>query len=591
MSESVRKMKDRASRYYSQGRLRDALMSYRQVVEEDPTELQCQLKIGDLYRRLGENDEAVVAYLPVARHYAADGLLLKSIAVCKMILGLKPDHSETQSLLAELHAKRRAPSQVGPPVTLRGMGISPPPGGMVVVPPMTGYNMIEFDDDGQGSGLELDREAGATGSVRRKGPTERMWSTPVDDAWTNDLPSKIDPETLVGGEDSFIEVTEMPRVDTGAAPPAVDPKLVKGSPLTDGDTDDDIIDADEPLTLGEVLHEALDEASAARKAADPAGAVTAAWPTTSPATASGPPPAWPVSAPVNGVDDHEEEIGEELAEVQIPLFSELPRNAFVDLLVRMGLREVEPGDVIIREGDVGDAFYVVASGKVRVSRRGTDGREIPLAYLTDGAFFGEMAVLQNGARTATVTAEEPSQIFEIRREVLDDVVEAYPSVAKVLRNFYRQRLLSTTMATHPVFMPFNPEERRGLMEMFKSRQVKAGDVLLEQGKKGSGLFILLHGQLEVVRLGQDGQAVTLAHLIAGDMFGEMSLLTNEPTVARVLAVSDCFVLRLSKRKFDEVIMTHPQVLALVSEVSQARTSINDALLGAQQSLTGGTVLV
>ena len=75
------------------------------------------------------------------------------------------------------------------------------------------------------------------------------------------------------------------------------------------------------------------------------------------------------------------------------------------------------------------------------------------------------------------------------------------------------------------------------------------------------------------------------------MFGEMSLLTNEPTVARVIAVSDCFVLRLSKRKFDEVIMTHPQVLALVSEVSTARTAINDALLGAQQSLTGGTVLV
>ncbi len=282
---------------------------------------------------------------------------------------------------------------------------------------------------------------------------------------------------------------------------------------------------------------------------------------------------------------------EDLSEVQIPLFSELPRNAFIDLLVRMGMREVVPGDVVIQEGEVGDAFYVVATGKVRVSRRGTDGREIPLAYLTDGAFFGEMAVLQQGIRTATVTVEEPGQIFEIRREVLDEVIESYPSVAKILRNFYRQRLLSTTMATHPVFMPFNPDERRSLMEMFKSRHVKAGEVVLEQGKKGTGLFILLYGQLEVVRLGRGGQAVTLAHLLAGDMFGEMSLLTNEPTVARVLAATDCFVLRLSKRKFDEVIMTHPQVLELVSEVSAARTSINDALLGAQQTLTGGTVLV
>ncbi len=575
MSDTVRKLKDRASRLYSHGRLKDALAAYGQVLEQDPSELQCRLKIGDLHRRLGNTEAAVAAYWPVAQSYAADGLLLKAIAVCKLILGLDSDNADTQHLLMELHAKRRGPAQVGPPVTLRGMGISPPPGGMVVAPPDGGqFNMLEVETDGEPSGLELDEGASAVGSM---GASTTMWSSGEEDAWTADIP-----ETS-GDED--LDITVMPPVESSAVPPAVDPNLataiIVGRPVEEDDVDDE-----EPVEMTISAHQ-----------------VAAAWPASTAnngqpieATVAGAPveaamAGWPVAGATGDRFDDDDRLGEDLAEVQIPLFSELPRNAFVDLLVRMGMREVEPGDVIIREGDLGDAFYVVASGRVRVSRRAVDGREVSLAYLSDGAFFGEMAVLQHGVRTATVTVEQPGHIFEIRREVLDDVIENYPSVAKVLRNFYRQRLLSTTLATHPVFTPFNPEERRGLMEMFKSRQVKASEVLLEQGKKGTGLFILLYGQLEVIRIGADGQEVTLAHLVAGDMFGEMSLLTNAPTVARVVAVSDCFVLRLSKRKFDEVIMTHPQVLELVSEVSTARASINDALLGAQQSLTGGTVLV
>ncbi|MEL7372755.1 MAG: hypothetical protein AAFN74_27770, partial [Myxococcota bacterium] len=229
MNETVRKLKDRASRLYSSGRLKEALLTYEQVVEQDPEELQCRLKIGDLHRRLGQRAEAVEAYLPVARNYAEDGLLLKAIAVCKMVLALDGDHGETQSLMAELHAKRRTPRHVGPPVTLRGMGITPPPGGMVVAPPMGNLTMLELDDEGEGSGLELD-----DGAPREQasGAIAQMWAAPDDDAWTNDLPGQraLDP-------DGELDIDVMPHVDTGAAPPAVDPslspKIVKGRPVSD----------------------------------------------------------------------------------------------------------------------------------------------------------------------------------------------------------------------------------------------------------------------------------------------------------------------------------------------------------------------
>ncbi|CAN0548367.1 unnamed protein product, partial [Laminaria digitata] len=109
----------------------------------------------------------------------------------------------------------------------------------------------------------------------------------------------------------------------------------------------------------------------------------------------------------------------DLSRTQIPLFSELPKNAFIELLVQMEMRELPAEQVIISEGEVGDSFFVLVSGSVRVQRRDDSGQDVVLAYLNEGAFFGEMALLQDGARTATVVAQAESQIFEISKEVLD----------------------------------------------------------------------------------------------------------------------------------------------------------------------------
>jgi CRP-like cAMP-binding protein len=263
---------------------------------------------------------------------------------------------------------------------------------------------------------------------------------------------------------------------------------------------------------------------------------------------------------------------------EIPLFSDLPRPAFIELLVHIKMRDVLANQPIIKEGDTGDSFFVVASGRVRVTRRNDVGQQVLLARLTDGAFFGEMASLQPGPRTATVTAEVPSQVLELSRDVLNRVAHNYPGVGQVLDNFRRQRLLATAMATHELFRPFSPPERRQLMEKFKGRAFAKGTVLLSEGQPPSGLYIVLYGSLRVT-MKMDQEIVDLAELKAGDMFGEMSLLTNDPTNATITATSDCFVIRLSRAKFQDVMMTHPHVLEVVARISEERQQKNERLIG------------
>ena len=618
MGDKQRKLKDKASRAYADGDLKDALKLYERVVAEDPSELQCKLKLGDIHRKLGNFSAAVHEYAPVAKAYGEDGLLLKAIAVCKMILGVDAGHTETQVMLADLYAKRRGPAAPQPaPVTLEGMGISAPAGGQL---PGQDYGMVEFD----GSALEApslpDEASGAwrASEAVTDTPMKAAWPTPASKApawpstsrpaqappaaqWPTSAPKAAQwPTPGASIEDSELDIVVGEAVDEEA------PKVIVGEKLEDSVLDitvdpaslDDDAETSAQLAslLSELSEEGEDEPLEIETEDDAEEGVAIAFGTgAAEETWDGAIAVEDVDAPAASQDVIEltepvEASISDIARPQIPLFSELPKNAFIELLVQMEMRELDAGEYVIREGETGDSFFVVASGRVRVARRGPDGRDVDLAILTDGAFFGEMALLQDGARTASVIVEQESQILEIKKEVLDSVVQQYPSVATVLRNFYRQRLLSTVMATHPIFSPFTPDERRDLMEKFKSKNFEAGEVLLAEGKKGTGLFILLYGSLEVAKT-QGADTVVLATLGPGDMFGEMSLLTNQPTVASVTATSDCFVLRLSKKKFDELIMTHPQILELVALVSDERASLNDALMGDAQAFNAGAVLV
>ena len=87
----------------------------------------------------------------------------------------------------------------------------------------------------------------------------------------------------------------------------------------------------------------------------------------------------------------------------IPLFSLLPEDAIGPVLRSLKLRRIPDGGAIITEGEEGDAFFMLADGRVMVSKT-VDGKKQVLARLCEGTVFGEMALVAKGPRTATVTA-------------------------------------------------------------------------------------------------------------------------------------------------------------------------------------------
>ncbi|RKH11259.1 cyclic nucleotide-binding protein, partial [Corallococcus sp. CA041A] len=264
----------------------------------------------------------------------------------------------------------------------------------------------------------------------------------------------------------------------------------------------------------------------------------------------------------------------------IPLFSDLPRDAFIQLFERCPLRRFGPGERILAQGSHGDAFYVICEGNVRVFRE-EDGRRQDLATLEVGAFFGEMALLSGAPRAASVeSASDDTQVLEISAAVLATLSRSHPPVAKALKKFCRERLLANVMNSSALFRPFNRKDRRNLVERFRARDVERGEVIIREGDATDGLYVVLSGEVEVHKGGQ-----RLSTLKEGDLFGEISLLQKTPATATVEATRHTTLLRLPREDFDSLISSHPQVLMLVSDLSDERLRRTQHVLDSQTGTT------
>jgi MFS family permease len=119
----------------------------------------------------------------------------------------------------------------------------------------------------------------------------------------------------------------------------------------------------------------------------------------------------------------------------VPIFAPLPGTALEHIAGRLVPLRLEAGTVVVREGDAGDRFYVVVEGTVEVT---ADGK--PVSTLEPGGYFGEIALLRDVPRTATVTAKTPVVLYALEREDFLSTVTGHAPSAKAAETVISSRL-------------------------------------------------------------------------------------------------------------------------------------------------------
>ena len=127
----------------------------------------------------------------------------------------------------------------------------------------------------------------------------------------------------------------------------------------------------------------------------------------------------------------------------VPLFASLDDEAAGDLRNLLSVREVPHGAALFRAGDQGDAMYLIESGRVRITISDDDQKEIVLAELAQGDFFGEMAIIDGKQRSANATVAEDARLAVLSRENFLGFIHDNPKVALAMLSASFARLRRT----------------------------------------------------------------------------------------------------------------------------------------------------
>ena len=147
-----------------------------------------------------------------------------------------------------------------------------------------------------------------------------------------------------------------------------------------------------------------------------------------------------------GVEKKSPGISTEKLKNQNKLFKDLSSEEFKQVVEKLNLRHYNKGMVVVREGDPGDSLFIVVRGEVRVLTQTPLKKEVFLANLGEGEFFGEIALLTGKPRTATIITNETSELLELTKSDYEKIASRYPNVQKVVQEFHLQRTYQTVEA-------------------------------------------------------------------------------------------------------------------------------------------------
>ncbi len=161
---------------------------------------------------------------------------------------------------------------------------------------------------------------------------------------------------------------------------------------------------------------------------------------------------------------------------QIPLFAALPQEQLAALAQSLDRRVYRKGQTILREGDPGESLFVIISGQVRIYTLSPDGHELSVWICSKGDFFGEMALLTNQPRSASVEAMRRTEVLVLYRQAFRDHLLSNPQAAIHIIETLTERLRRTTESFEELFsLNVNQRIARKLLELAARYGAKQAD--------------------------------------------------------------------------------------------------------------------
>ena len=224
--------------------------------------------------------------------------------------------------------------------------------------------------------------------------------------------------------------------------------------------------------------------------------------------------------------------GEVVNEYLVRALSTLTQDQLVEISRTIQPQIFPPNSAIIRQGEKGDKFYILLNGKADVYIHKPGGSEIQVSQLKPGQYFGEMALLGGGVRSATVKASQdgPASVVALDEKAFNSLIDESRSLREELMGLVERR------NTYHQLQTLSSLDEHVLSSILKDKEPivhKEGHEIIKQGDVGDMFYLLLDGQVDVLVKAEQGSEVLVNQISRGSFFGEMALMGNKRRNATV----------------------------------------------------------
>ncbi len=378
-------IRSRAQKYLSKGNYKKALGEFQKIIKLDPMDLRTRLRVGDLLQKLGRTGEAVAQYKQLTRHYAKEGFLIQAISLNKIILRIDPSQEGIDKELADLYARTGVSSQI----PAKGQRVEKK---LPEIPLFSELNRDELHE--MVSRLTAKRVARGSFLCKEGDPGDSIYIISSGKVGVLKYSKKKQGDILLAtlnegdffGEFGFF--SDRKRHATVKALTELEVLEISRN------------DFDEIAKIHPRMRNIL-------------------------------------------VNFYKKRIIDTLLAFS-PLFRQLQPHQRAQLVSRFKLKRIRENRLIFKQGAPPTSFFVIKSGEVEVFAEKRAEPRVILGSLRGGDFFGEISLIFNRPRMASVRTTKTTELLELEKADFDHVVGAFPSIKGVLEAFSRKRLEVTS---------------------------------------------------------------------------------------------------------------------------------------------------
>ena len=240
-------------------------------------------------------------------------------------------------------------------------------------------------------------------------------------------------------------------------------------------------------------------------------------------------------------DDQRERLSEAVS--GILLFKSLELEQMQEVIDAMFEKKVNPGEHVIEQGEDGDNFYVIDHGTFDVYTKTEQGMR-KVHQFEDKGSFGELALMYNMPRSASVTAVTPGTLWAMDRHSFRSIV---------LKSAFKKRTMyEKLLEAVPMLKHLETYERMNLADALMTRSYPDDEAIITENEPADGMYFIENGTCRVT-ITKSGQEVEVSKLHSGQYFGEMALVENKPRSASVYSIGKVKLAFLERECFERLL--------------------------------------